>query len=335
MAHMIDTTTGTAAMAYSGKTPWHGLGQALTPDATIEQWTAEAGLSYTVLESAVEYTTPAVTGHQVWPARKVLHRSDTGAPLAVVSKDYNVVQPHQVMDFFRKLADIGGFQMETAGALSHGRRVWALASVGTGAPVVDGDIVKPYLLLGTSYDGTMATIAKFTAIRVVCNNTITAAVGGYSTGRVIKGETENDKGYIKSAVRVLHSERFDADEVRLQLGIVANQFEAFMVQSRQLAGVPMSGFEADAFITELLKPYHTGKLDISDSRAYKRVFALFNGAAIGSDIAGVIGTRWGMLNAVTELVDHERGRSDNTRLESAWFGTGAAIKNRALELLSA
>jgi hypothetical protein len=65
------------------------------------------------------------------------------------------------------------------------------------------------------------------------------------------------------------------------------------------------------------------------------VFALFNGAAIGSDIAGVIGTRWGMLNAVTELVDHERGRSDNTRLESAWFGTGAAIKNRALELLSA
>ena len=335
MAHMIDTTTGTAAMAYSGKTPWHGLGQALTPDATIEQWTAEAGLSYTVLESAVEYTTPAVTGHQVWPARKVLHRSDTGAPLAVVSKDYNVVQPHQVMDFFRKLADIGGFQMETAGALSHGRRVWALASVGTGAPVVDGDIVKPYLLLGTSYDGTMATIAKFTAIRVVCNNTITAAVGGYSNGRVIKGETENDKGYIKSAVRVLHSERFDADEVRLQLGIVANQFEAFMVQSRQLAGVPMSGFEADAFITELLKPYHTGKLDISDSRAYKRVFALFNGAAIGSDIAGVIGTRWGMLNAVTELVDHERGRSDNTRLESAWFGTGAAIKNRALELLSA
>jgi hypothetical protein len=34
------------------------------------------------------------------------------------------------------------------------------------------------------------------------------------------------------------------------------------------------------------------------------------------------------------MVDHERGRSANTRLESAWFGTGAALKTRALELLA-
>jgi hypothetical protein len=62
---------------------------------------------------------------------------------------------------------------------------------------------------------------------------------------------------------------------------------------------------------------------------------LFKGAAIGSEIPGVMGTRWGMLNAVTEMVDHERGRQGSTRLESAWFGTGAALKNKALELLSA
>jgi phage/plasmid-like protein (TIGR03299 family) len=274
------------------------------------------------------YNTPATSEPQAWPERKVLHRSDTGAPLAVVSKDYNVVQPAQVMDFFRKLADIGGFQMETAGALSHGRRVWALASVGEGAPVVDGDVVKPYLLLGTSYDGTMATVAKFTAIRVVCNNTITPAVN--ST------QDEINKGYIKSSVRVLHSERFDADAVRLQLGIVSSQFERFLVQSRQLAGVPMSTEQADAFIQELLKPYHASAVAINESRAYKRIMDLFaNRKAIGADIAGVSGTRWAALNAVTQLVDHERGRGTNTRLESAWFGTGAAMKNRALELLSA
>jgi len=330
MAHMIDTTTGRAAIAYTGTTPWHGLGQVLTPDSTIEQWTQEAGLGYTVLESAVEYSTPAVSGHQVWPDRKVLHRSDTGAPLAVVSKDYRTVQPAEVMGFFQKLLDLGGFQMETAGALSHGRRVWALASVGDGVEVVSGDVVKPYLLLGTSYDGTMATIAKFTAIRVVCNNTITPAVNSTSD--------EINKGYIKSAVRVLHSERFDADAVRLQLGIVANQFERFIVESRQLARQQMIFNEADLFVKELLKPYHTGKLDIVDTRAYKRVIELWQGRAIGTNIlraAHVEGSRWQMLNAVTQLVDHERGRSDNTRLESAWFGTGSAIKNRALELLTA
>lgn len=335
MAHMIDTTTGSAAMAYTGKTPWHGLGQALTAGADIPTWTREAGLAYTVLESPVLFQTAAATEPQAWPERKVLHRSDTGAALAVVSKGYNMVQPAEIMGFFSDLVALGGFQLETAGALSYGRRVWALASVGEAAPVVDGDLVKPYLLLGTSYDGTMATVAKFTAIRVVCNNTITAAVGGYSNGQAVKGEAETEKGYLKSAIRVLHSERFDPDTVRLQLGIVANQFERFIVQSRQLAAESMSAADADAFVSELLKPYHTGRIDITESRAYKRVLQLFNGAAIGSDIDGVAGSRWAMLNAVTELVDHERGRSDNTRLESAWFGTGAALKNRAVELLSA
>jgi len=314
---MIDTTTGAAAMAYVGRTPWHGLGAQLQPGASIEEWTAAARLGYTVLESPVLYESPAATELQRWPMRKVLHRSDTGAPLAVVSDGYRVVQPAEVMDFFRRLGELGGFELETAGALSDGRRVWALARVSDGADVVDGDTVRPYLLFGTSYDGTMATVAKFTDIRVVCNNTVVRALGEGS-----------------GSVRVLHSERFDADEVRLQLGIVASSWERFLVQSRALAGVPMSGTEADEFVRALLEPYHSGRLEIQDTRAYKRVLQLFNGAAIGADIPGVAGTRWAMLNAVTQLVDHERGRSDSTRLESAWFGTGAAMKQRAVDLLA-
>jgi hypothetical protein len=97
----------------------------------------------------------------------------------------------------------------------------------------------------------------------------------------------------------------------------------------------MSAEAADEFVQALLEPYHTGRIEISESKAYRRIMGLFKGAAIGSEISGVMGTRWGMLNAVTELIDHERGRSNSTRIESAWFGTGSAIKNRAMELLSA
>ena len=318
MAHMIDETTGRAAIAYAGDAPWHKLGQQLTAGASIETWTREAGLAYTVLESPVLYRTDATTEPETFKGRKVLHRSDTGGALAVVSDGYHVVQPAEVMGFFERLAEIGGFQLETAGALSHGRRVWALAKVNDGAEVLGGDTVLPYLLLGTSYDGTMATVAKFTTVRVVCNNTIVQALG------------DN-----RSEVRVIHSERFDADKVRLQLGIVADNWERFLVQSRQLAGDTLTAEAADSFVRELLTPYHTGRLDITETKGYKRIMQLFGGAAIGSNIDGVTGTRWGMLNAVTELVDHERGRSDNTRLESAWFGTGAAIKQKALELLAA
>lgn len=319
MAHMIDTTTGTAAMAFAGQTPWHGLGQALTPDASIETWTNEAGLNYTVKESPVLFQTDAATMPEEFKGRKVLHRSDTGAALAVVSDGYRVVQPSDVMGFFGKLVELGGFQMETAGVLSYGRRVWALAKVNEGADIVEGDTVRPYVLLGTSYDGTMATVAKFTSIRVVCNNTITAALGRENAG----------------TVRVLHSERFDPDAVRLELGIVGDNWERFLIQSRKLSGETMGQLEADTFVSALLQPYHTSKMELNQTRGYKRIMELFNGQAIGADIPGVAGTRWAMLNAVTELVDHERGRSNNTRIESAWFGTGAALKNRALELLSA
>ena len=318
MAHMIDTTTGTAAIAFAGQTPWHGLGQALTPDASIETWTREAGLNYTVNESPVLFQTDATTMPEEFKGRKVLHRSDTGGALAVVSDGYRVVQPADVMGFFGKLVELGGFQMETAGVLSHGRRVWALAKVNQGADVIEGDTVRPYVLLGTSYDGTMATVAKFTSIRVVCNNTITAALGRENAG----------------TVRVLHSERFNPDAVRMELGIVGDNWERFLVQSRKLAGETMSKIEADAFVTALLEPFHNSRMDLKETRGYKRIMDLFSGQAIGADIPGVAGTRWAMLNAVTELVDHERGRSNNTRIESAWFGAGAALKARAADLLA-
>ena len=179
--------------------------------------------------------------------------------------------------------------------------------------------MRPYVLLGTSYDGTMATVAKFTSIRVVCNNTITAALGRENAG----------------TVRVLHSERFNPDAVRMELGIVADSWERFLVQSRKLSQIEMSPAAADSFVTKLLQPYHTSKMPLNETRGYRRIMELFNGGAIGAEIPGVAGTRWAMLNAVTELVDHERGRSNNTRIESAWFGTGAVLKNKALELLSA
>lgn len=318
MAHMIDTTTGTAAIAYVGQKPWHGLGQELTPGASIDEWTRQAGLAYTVLESPVLYRTEAASEPEVFKGRKVLHRSDTGGALSVVSDGYRTVQPAEVMGFFGKLSEIGGFEIETAGALSHGRRIWALARVNQGADVIDGDRVRPFLLLATSYDGTMATTAKFTAVRAVCNNTVVRALG----------DGNGD-------VRVLHSERFDADKVRMELGIVADSWERFLLESRALAGQAMTTEAADEFVQALLEPYHTGRIEISESKAYRRIMDLFKGAAIGSEISGVMGTRWGMLNAVTELIDHERGRSNSTRIESAWFGTGSAIKNRAMELLSA
>ena len=336
MAHLIDTTTGRAAIAFVGEAPWHKLGQRLTAGADLETWRREAGLAYSVERTPVLFQrrhAGAAVRVEAMEGRDVLYRSDTGAALSVVSGGYQVVQPGEVLDFFGKLAEAGGFVLETAGALSDGKRVWGLAKVNDGAPVVGQDTVRPYLLLATSYDGTMATTAKFTAIRVVCNNTLTMAAGGSMRDGGWQSEQDTMEGPVVQCVRVPHMRKFDAGAVRQQLGIVLTAWDRWLVEARLLAQVNVTEAQADKFVADLLlsvqaAPKGKPLPDVRASRGYKRLMGLFGGAQIGANLCGTK-SAWALLNAVTDYVDHERGRSDDTRMTSAWFGAGEGLKLRA------
>ena len=87
--HLVET------MAYAGEQPWHGLGNKLAPGQSIEQWKQSAGMDWRIEETEVRYATGShgVDSLSAYPEQKVLYRSDTQAPLAVVSKRFNVVQP--------------------------------------------------------------------------------------------------------------------------------------------------------------------------------------------------------------------------------------------------
>lgn len=107
MSHMIDETTGAAAIAYVGEKPWHGLGAELQPGEDIETWRRAAGLDWAVHESPVMYRNGELRS---WDDRKVLFRSDTGAPLSVMGKGFNVVQPADVLDLYGEIAKAGRFK---------------------------------------------------------------------------------------------------------------------------------------------------------------------------------------------------------------------------------
>lgn len=127
MAHEITIhANGVAEMAYVGVTPWHGLGQILMPDSTIEEWRIAAGLNWTIERSPVKFMNGTL--HD-WNEHQVLYRSDTNAPLSIVSNRYHIVQPEAVLEFFRDLVADAGFQIETAGTLKGGKRIWALARI--------------------------------------------------------------------------------------------------------------------------------------------------------------------------------------------------------------
>lgn len=318
MAHLICNTNGKDSIAYVGQAPWHKLGQQLQPGQPIEIWLKESGMDYEVIAADVGYVTDAGSA-LFMPNKRVLYRSDTEAALSIVSKGYKIVQPGAIMKFFDDLCKIAGFDLEVAGVLDGGKRVWGLAKVSEGAPVRGTDIVKPYVLLATSYDGTMATVGQFTGVRVVCHNTITMAI--------------NDT---VGQVRIPHNQQFDPEAMKQSLGIVENVYDKWMDKVKIMADTPMSEAAADKFMVDLMSTINKEKtaLENRESNMYKHMMANFSGQGnlIGTDLDGGYNA-WRMLNVVTQLVDHERG-VEKSRLNSAWFGSGNALKNKAFELLS-
>ena len=97
MSHDLDESTGKPAMAYVGERPWHGLGEALPPDQDIETWVQAARLDWEIEMLPVNYQMGG--RNHVMRDRVVLARSDTQAALSVVSGDYRVVQPKEVLEF--------------------------------------------------------------------------------------------------------------------------------------------------------------------------------------------------------------------------------------------
>ena len=297
MAHELATTIdGRTAMAYTGETPWHGLGQRLDENATIADWAIAAGLDYTLRTCSV------TNGFVTVPGKSIIYREDTQQGLSVVSNRYCVVQPIQVLEFFERY--VGGFaKIETAGVLFEGRRYWALARL-DGEINVAGDITRPYLMLASSCDGSLATQARLTSVRVVCNNTLQMSQQG------------------SADVVIRHNSNFDADAIGDKLD---NIYESLRVQSetlKNLASIQVTEARAKEFLAKL---YGT-TTDLNRQGA--RILQLFNGEAIGSEQESSKGTAYGLLQAATQYVDWEGGRKQDNRLQHAWFGDGADFKMR-------
>ncbi len=354
MAHEITIRANDfAEMAYANdERAWHGLGQSFDPEtASIEDVQRAAGMDWKILRSKVRYFADADGTKQLEiPDQHVLMRSDTKAALGIVSDKYKVVQPRHVLEFFRDLTEGAGFKMSTAGTLFGGKKFWALASIGENAQILDRDMIKAYLLLVTSCDGSSSTIAKFVAERTVCNNTLTV------------GLAEGGK-----SVKASHRSTFNPSAVKDQLGIARDGFGRMVDDMQTLAKVRMADREAADFVRNLLRPEEAAAKAAAEAAAVKAagalnfaelmsraariadvepadvkraprgeadILRLFRGDAKGSSIPGVQGTAYAMLNAITEYVDHHASaKTDSHRMASAWLNGGDDLKTTAFEQL--
>ena len=344
MAHQLEQ------MAYVGETPWHGLGNQLSQNQPIEVWAQQAGMDWRIESSNVSYMAQNERGQSIimpYEEQRVLYRSDTHVPLSVVSQRYQEVQPKQILEFYRDLTEQSGFELETAGVLKGGKKFWALARTGQTSALKGKDVSNGYILLATACDGTLATTAQFTSIRVVCNNTLAIALKGQNSSAGV--------------VKVPHSTKFDAEKIKQQLGISVRAWEDHMYEMKQLSQRKVTQTEAAAYFdavfnnTSLSVPeqedgiiqfYRNVAMQAQSNnpatkadnktepngRAMSKVMTMFNGQGRGAELSSAKDTAYGLLCSITEFADHERrAMSQDHRLDSAWFGAGAGLKQRGLE----
>lgn len=319
MAHRLSFNNGKAEMAYSGETPWHNLGTRVEGLQTAQDMLRHAGLLWTVGTFPVFVNSIEVEGY------KAVVRNDSMKTLGIVSDRYQPIQNTQAGDVMDALVAEGNAHIEVAGALDDGQRLWMLAHIPADFEVIKGDSVKPYVLLAWGHDGKHGLAAKLTPIRVVCNNTLTAALGNRwsKTADVYVKHTKTAVLRIEEAQRALGL-------IRAQVEQTAEAYQALgaaRVSDEQVAGYFGNVFpspQGDSAPEESVERWIAQQ---------ERLGQLYH-EGVGSEMS--VGTAWGAYNAVTEYVDHvypvlQSGKVSQARLQSAVLGSYADIKGRALQ----
>ena len=328
MSHNIDNSTGEYAFAFRGAPGWHGLGFPIMDGDTLDEIQVKARLNFGIEQRPLVYGALNKETGKIEPRtveKLFAHvRNDTQACIGTGSDRFNIVQPRDVLEFYRDLVTGTRYSLETAGALDGGAKIFALAKANIDIRLGVRDAIKVYLLFSTANDGSMSTRILQTGTRVVCANTMAIALSD------------------KSGVSVPHSRKVDAQAVKSELGLLDNEIVKFAETADTLTQAKWTDRDTLSFFVDLYgKKDEAGKLE--NEKHTKRVVTELmqtykNGP--GADMETANGTAWGAVQAVTHFVDHKtRAHSANNRFTSAQFGIGADLKrlamSRALELVAA
>lgn len=283
---------------------------------TSEQLIEQAGLNWKVKQAPIEYSLSGGAIKRV-ESKLVNYREDTGNALGIVGKGYQVVQNSTAFAFLDSFLGAGIESYLRAGSWDDGARVYIRAKL-PGSLVFannDDDRGEKYVDFSTSHDGTSPLKASIVAWRLVCSN-------GLMGFRAIAG------------TKMKHTMNLALDDMRESLGILNSQFSIMEELSQKLSATP---FQRDYFGGVLEKIGMIPKEEKRSTRAQnilQYIETLFDGGK-GAHLDGARGTAWGAYNAITEYVDHYRGKDADRRAESAAIGSGARLKETALEVLAA
>jgi phage/plasmid-like protein (TIGR03299 family) len=299
-------------MMFVGATPWHGLGNQVDADISVEDAIVAAGLDWEVGLKDLQTVDGVPVSH------RATYRKTDGSILGVVGPRYTPLQNKDSFDWFQPFIDAGECGIHTAGSLHSGQKVWVLAQLNRdSSEIVRGDEVSKFILLSNSHDGTTAIRVGYTPIRVVCVNTLAMA--------------HNNKSSQLIRIRHTRSSKNNLEQVRDIMDNINAQFEATAEQFRFLASKNFNQADIRRYVKTMLGIEGTvdGDIKTRTRNIMDEILSLVEGPK--QSATNVRGTWWAAYNGYNEYLNYNKGRTEDNRLDSLWFGANANDNIKALE----
>ena len=332
MAHELEIRDGQACMMYAGETPWHKLGTRVEKEVTAAACMRLAGLDWEVekrplyIHGKADVDGVPVIGEQIDTHFGIVRKEDDKV-MGVVGKFYEPIQNVECFDFMDDLVGSGQALYHTAGSLFGGRRIFIAMKLPEDMKIGD-DRIERYLLLSTSHDGSLALNVRITPIRVVCANTLGAALAGDVQASFNVRHMPNYKGKVAEAREVL--------------GLAEAYYQRMELEFHKMLDAKYS----EGQITKLTQKLFPATVETENGKLEPSVFAKKNRERViqlfheGMGNEAVANTRWAAFNAVTEWASHERstvtfkGQDENeVRMKSLMFGSAGNLIQQAYNAL--
>lgn len=346
MAHEI---TKSDSLMYSGDVPWHKMGKFVGKEPIrASEAIVQAGLNWEV----EKLPTHVQIGDTWVKSDSTFHtvRPDTQSILGTVDAQYHVFQNREAFAWLDDVVGASGeIRYHTAGSLRGNRLVWLCGElVNHTFEALKGDEVKQYIVLMTSHDGTMALRAGRTNVRIVCKNTWNAAMADMRDQHVNIRHKSNMQIHVEDAQRVMGLLIGQAGKYQEFVKWLASQKVSDTERENFCATVmPTPEMPAPEVLAKLAKDEANEALEkivkqVQKVQEQQKDLLLACMSGRGNDgLKGYHGTRWELLNGITEYNTHIRrhraGKEHDAtegRMLSVWMGEGAKLESEAVRLLA-
>nr|WP_294991393.1 DUF932 domain-containing protein [uncultured Sediminibacterium sp.] len=330
MAHNINFNERSGGYSFFSvkEKPWWNLGNVVEDYPNSREALQFAHLDYEVIKEDLYTTSFNADGQAMDFTKRVkTHyatiRKDTGDILGVVGKDYQIVQNLEAFSFFDTIVGGDGIHYETAGALGNGERIFITAKLPDYIRVGKEDLIEQYLFLTTSHDGYGSITAAFTPIRVVCQNTLNAALKKHNNCIKIR-HTANAKERLEQAHKLMGI----TNTLSAQLENIFNRWSKVQISDPEVKKLIQQAMCPNK---EVYSNLQAGK-DDALSTAFKNIcdnaftYAMSNETQTMDTTRG---TLFGAYNAVTGYFQNVRNyKNDEAKLKSLLYGGIAQQRNQ-------